>query len=61
MYFLSMHVCPVMYHKDLFLGLYSFPYILLICRKLSNVILSFMFMIHAFLANMKILMKLKNS
>ena len=36
MHFLNLHVCPVVYRKDLFLALYSFSYILMICHKLSN-------------------------
>ena len=61
MHFLSMHVCPVVYRKDLFLALYSLSYILMMCDKLSNVIFFFMLMIHAFSVNIKILMKLKNN
>ena len=47
MWLLKLHVCPVVYRKDLFWVLYSFSYILTICHKLSNVIFSFMLMIHA--------------
>ena len=47
MHFLNLHVGPV-YRKDLFLALYSFSYILMICHKLSNVIFFFMLMIHDF-------------
>ena len=60
MHFLNLHVGPV-YRKDLFLALYSFSYILMICHKLSNVIFFFMLMIHALYVNIKILMKLKKN
>ena len=58
---LNLHVCPVVYRKDLFWVLYSFSYILMICHKLSDVIFSFMRMIHALFVSIKILMKLKNN
>ena len=38
MCFLNLHVCPVVYRKDLFLALNSFSHILIIYHKLSNVI-----------------------
>ena len=59
MYFLSLHVCPVVYRKSLFLALYSF--FLVYINKLSNVIFFFLFLIHAFYVNIKILMKLNNN
>ena len=61
MHFLNLHVYPVVYRKDLFLALYSFSYILMICHKLSNVIFFFMLMIVALYVNIKILMKLKDN
>ena len=60
MHFLNLHVCPVVCRKDLFLAPYSFSYILMICHKLSNVIVLFMLTIHALYVNTKLLMKLKN-
>ena len=48
MYFINLHVCLMVYRKGLFLILFSFSYILMICHKLSNVIFFFMLMIHDF-------------
>ena len=61
MHFLNLHVCPVVYRKDLYLALYCFSHKLMICHELPNVIFFFMLMMHALYVNIKILMKLKNN
>ena len=59
-HFLNLHACPVVYRKHLFLAVYSFSYVLMICHKLSNVIFFFTLTVHALSVNKMILMKLEN-
>ena len=59
-FLVNLDVSPVVYHRDLFIALYFFSYMLLTYPKLLNVISSFKLMIYALLVKIKILMKLKN-